>query len=87
MPHFLTDACYFVPNGREAVLPVELQMTDQTVEKLHVDSDTVQSYVAHVEKLKQELFPVVDLNIKKAQKKQKAYYDKSEKYLSGDLCL
>ena len=33
-------------HGREAVLPVELQMTDQTVEKLHVDSDTVQSYVA-----------------------------------------
>ena len=35
--------------GREAVLTVELQMTDQTVEKLHVDIDTVQSYAAHVE--------------------------------------
>ena len=51
-------------------------MTDQTVEKLHVDSDTVQSYVAYVEKMKQELFPVVDLNIKKAQEKQMDYYDK-----------
>ena len=40
--------------------------------------------------MKQELFPVVDLNIKKAQKKQKAYYDKrhtSEKYQLGDLVL
>ena len=45
------------------MLPVEPQMTDQTVEKLHVDSDTVQSYVAYVEKMKQELFRVVDLNI------------------------
>ena len=81
---------FYLMYGREAVLPVELQMTDKTVEKLHVDSDTVQSYVAHVEKMKQELFPVVDLNIKKAQKKQKAYYDKrhtSEKYQLGDLVL
>ena len=54
---------FYLMYGREAVLQVELQMTDQTVEKLHVDSDTVQSYVAHVEKMKQELFPVVDLNI------------------------
>ena len=40
--------------------------------------------------MKQELFPVVDLNIKKAQKKQKTYYDKkhrSEKYQLGDLVL
>ena len=40
--------------------------------------------------MKQELFPVVDLNVKKAQKKQKAYYDKrhtSEKYQLGDLVL
>ena len=39
--------------------------------------------------MKQELFPVVDLNIKKAQK-QKAYCDKrhrSEKYQLGDLVL
>ena len=57
---------FYLIYGREAVLPVELQMTDQTVEKLHVDSDTVQVYVAYVEKMKQELFPVVDLNIKKA---------------------
>ena len=52
-------------------------------------SDTVQSYVAYVEIMKQELFPVVDLNIKKAQKKQKAYYNKrhrSEKYQLGDPC-
>ena len=61
------------------MLPVELQMTDQTVEKLHVDNDTVQSYVAY----EARIFPVVGLNIKKAQKKQKAYYNKrhrSEKY-------
>ena len=80
---------FYLMSGREAVLPVELQMTDQTVEKLHVDSDTVQLYVAYVEKMKQELFPVVDLNIKKAQK-QKAYCDKrhrSEKYQLGDLVL
>ena len=65
---------FYLMYGREAVLPVEPQMTDQTMEKLHVDSDTVQSYVAYVEKMKQELFPVVDLNINKtAQKKQKAY--------------
>ena len=38
---------FYLMYGREAVLPVELQMTDQTVEKLHVDSDTVQSYVAY----------------------------------------
>lgn len=45
--------------------------------KLHVDSsDTVQLYVAHIEKMKQQLLPVVDLNITKAQKKQKAYYNK-----------
>ena len=40
--------------------------------------------------MKQELFPFVDLNVKKAQKKQKAYYDKrhtSEKYQLGDLLL
>ena len=46
--------------------------------------------IAYVEKMKQELFPVVDLYIKKAQKKQKAYYDKrhrSEKYQLGDLVL
>ena len=81
---------FYLMYGREAVLPVELQMTDQTVEKLHVDSDTVQSYVAYVEKMKQELFPVFDLNIQKAQKKHKAYYDKrhrSEKYQLGDLVL
>ena len=81
---------FYLMYGREAVLPVEPQMTDQTMEKLHVDSDTVQSYVAYVEKMKQELFPVVDLNIKTAQKKQKAYYDKrhrSEKYQLGDLVL
>ena len=39
--------------------------------------------------MKQELFPVVDLNIKKAQKNQKAYYNKrhrSEKYQLGDPC-
>ena len=53
---------FYLMYGREAVLPVELQMTDQTVEKLHVDSDTVQSYVTYV-KMKQELFPVVDLKI------------------------
>ena len=40
---------FYLMCGREAVLPVELQMTEQTLEKLHVDSDTVQSYVAHVE--------------------------------------
>ena len=34
---------FYLMCGREAVLPVELQMTDQTVEKLHVDSDIVQS--------------------------------------------
>ena len=81
---------FYLIYGREAVLPVELQMTDQTVEKLHVDSDTVQVYVAYVEKMKQELFPVDDLNIKKAQNKQKAYYYKrhrSEKYQLGDLVL
>ena len=62
---------FYLMYGREAVLPVELQMTDQTVEKLHVDSDTVQSYVAYVEKMKQELFPVVDLNIKKEQRSKR----------------
>ena len=74
-------------HGREAVLPVELQMTDETVEKLHVDSDTVQSYVAHVEKMKQELFPVVDLNIKKAQKKQKIKDIHQKSINQGTLCL
>ena len=38
---------FYLMYGREAVLPVELQMADQTVEKLHVDSDTMQSYVAN----------------------------------------
>ena len=58
--------------------------------KLHVDSDRVQSYVAHIEKMKQKLFPVVGLNIKKAQKKQMAYYSPrytSQKYLLGYLVL
>ena len=46
----------------------------------------------HTEKMKQELFPVVDQNIKKAQKNKKTYYDKrhantSEKYQLGDLVL
>ena len=30
---------FYLMYGREAVLPVELQMTNQTVEKLHVDSE------------------------------------------------
>ena len=40
--------------------------------------------------MKQKLSPVVGLNIKKAQKKQMAYYSPrytSEKYLSGYLVL
>ena len=46
---------FYLMCGREALLPVELQMTDQNSGKAAWDSDTVQSYVAHVEKMKQEL--------------------------------
>ena len=72
--------------GREAVLPVQLQLIDE----LHVENDTVQSYATQLEKIKKELFPNVDVNIKKAQKKQKELYDEQctpEKYQIGYLVL
>ena len=50
--------------GRDAVLPVELQMTEQT---LSYSAITCCTYI----KMKHEkFFSVVDLNIKKAQKIQ-----------------
>eukprot|EP00731_Ephydatia_muelleri_P029862 Em0021g385a len=79
----------------EAVLPVQLQLIDHNqdgsvVDELHVENDTVQSYATQLEKIKKELFPKVDVNIKKAQKKQKELYDERctpEKYQIGDLVL
>ena len=35
----------------------------------------MQLYATQLEKIKKELFPKVDVNIKKAQKKQKELYD------------
>ena len=57
---------------------------------MHVENDTVQSYTTQLEKIKKELFPKVDVNIKKAQKKQNELYDERcipEKYQIGDLVL
>ena len=86
---------FYLMYGREAVLPVQLQLIDHNqdgsvVDELHVENDTVQSYATQLEKIKKELFPKVDVNIKKAQKKQKELYDERctpEKYQIGDLVL
>ena len=86
---------FYLMYGREAVLPVQLQLIDHNqdgsvVDELHVENDTVQSYATQLEKVKKELFPKVDVNIKKAQKKQKELYDERctpEKYQIGDLVL
>ena len=71
---------FYLMYGREAVLPVQLQLIDRNqdgsvVDELHVENDTVQLYATQLEKIKKELFPKVDVNIKKAQKKQKELYD------------
>ena len=47
---------------REVVLPVELQMADEAVAEIsQLDSGTLQSYVAQIEGMKQNLFLIVDL--------------------------
>eukprot|EP00731_Ephydatia_muelleri_P015163 Em0008g883a len=86
---------FYLMYGREAVLPVQLQLIDRNqdgsvVDELHVENDTVQLYATQLEKIKKELFPKVDVNIKKAQKKQKEFYDERctpEKNQIGDLVL
>ena len=69
---------FYLMYGREAVLLVQLQLIDHNqdgsvVDELHVENDTVQSYATQLEKIKKELFPKVDVNIKKAQKSIKNY--------------
>ena len=83
---------FYLMYGREAVLPVQLQLIDHNqdgsvVDELHVENDTVQSYATQLEKIKKELFPKVDVNIKKAQKKQKELYDERCTPEKGILCL
>ena len=88
-------APFYLMYGREAVLPVQLQLIDHNqdgsvVDELHVENGTVQSYATQLEKIKKELFSKVDVSIKKAQKKQKKIYDERctpEKYQIGDLVL
>ncbi|KAL5505712.1 hypothetical protein EMCRGX_G007192 [Ephydatia muelleri] len=59
---------FYLMYGREAVLPVQLQLIDRNqdgsvVDELHVENDTVQLYATQLEKIKKELFPKVDVNI------------------------
>ena len=59
---------FYLMYGREAVLPVQLQLIDHNqdgsvVDELHVKNDTVQSYATQLENIKKELFPKVDMNI------------------------
>ena len=82
---------FYLMYGREAVLPVQLELNgSQKEESKPCGEDFVHKYAAQFEKDRANLFPKVDLNIKKAQVKQKSHYDQrhaSAKYHLGDLVL
>ena len=62
--------------GREAVLLVQLERNgSQKEESKPCGEDFVHEYAVQFEKARANLFPNVDLNIKKAQVKQKSHYD------------
>ena len=69
---------FYLMYGREAVLPVQLQLIDHNqdesvVDELHVENDTVQLYATQLEKIKKELFLKVDGTLKKHRKNKKNY--------------
>ena len=82
---------FYLMYGREAVLPVRLELNgSQKEDSKPCGEDIVHEYAAQFEKARANLFPKVDLNIKKAQVKQKSHYDRrhaSAKYHLGDLVL
>lgn len=77
---------FFLMHGREARLPLEAEMSQPTV---NPDLDTT---IARLRKLKEEVHPVAKGNIQKSQHKQKLQYQRRKGLIKsnfkiGDLVL
>ena len=77
---------FFLMHGREARLPIEVEMSKPTVKP---DLDTT---IARLRKLKEEVHPVAKENIEKSQHEQKLQYQQhkgviNSKYEAGGLVL
>ena len=63
------------------MLPVQLELNGSQKEESKPCGE-VHEYAAQFEKARANLFPKVDLNIKKAQVKQKSHYDQRHACIS-----